>query len=84
MPPSRRPQRQYWIRTRRLTWVLLLAWLVTTFGVIFFARALSGITLFGWPMSYYMVAQGTTLIYLAIVALYAWRMRRLESSNDGS
>ena len=71
-------QRRYWARTRRLTALLLVAWLLTTFCVIFFARELSGYTLFGWPFSYYMVAQGTTLIYLAIVGAYAWYMRGLD------
>ena len=71
-------QRRYWVRTQRVTAVLFAAWLATTFCAIFFARELSGYTLFGWPFSYYMVAQGTTLIYLAIVGLYAWRMRGLD------
>jgi putative solute:sodium symporter small subunit len=71
-------QRHYWQRTRRLTLLLLLAWFVTTAGSIFFARELSHFTLLGWPFSYYMVAQGTTLLYLAIVGLYAWRLRWLD------
>lgn len=75
-PASR--QARHWARTRRLTVALGLIWFMTTFGTIFFARELSRFTLFGWPFSYYMVAQGTTLIYLAIVGAYAWRMRRLD------
>ena len=71
-------QQRYWARTQRLTAALFAGWLLTTFCVIFFARELSGYRLFGWPFSYYMVAQGTTLIYLAIVGVYAWRMRRLD------
>ncbi len=75
-PPS--PRAAHWQRVRRLTAWLLLAWFAVTFGVIFFARELSAITLFGWPLSFYMAAQGTILIYLVIVAVYAWRMRRLD------
>jgi putative solute:sodium symporter small subunit len=76
----------HWQRVRRLTAQLLLAWFAVTFCVIFFARELSAFTLFGWPLSFYMAAQGTILIYLAIVAIYAWRMRRLDhtSSGDGN
>ena len=76
--PAVRPQQRYWARTRRVTLTLCMAWLLTTFGAVFFARELSGLTLFGWPVSYYMAAQGTTLAYLAIVGLYAWRMRHLD------
>ena len=68
-------QSRHWARTRRLTALLFTCWLALTFGVVFFARALSGLTLFGWPFSYYMAAQGTTLLYLLIVGLHAWRMQ---------
>jgi putative solute:sodium symporter small subunit len=76
--PSAAQQATHWQRTRRLTALLLGAWF-STFGIIFFARELSTIELFGWPLSFYMAAQGTILIYLAIVAIYAWRMRQLDN-----
>ena len=86
-PPSDNGARQrrllaaraiHWERTRRLTAVLLSLWLATGFGTVFFARELSRFTLFGWPLSFYMAAQGASLVSLAIIAWYAWRMRRLD------
>jgi putative solute:sodium symporter small subunit len=68
----------HWDSTKRLTRKLLLAWFFTTFLTIFFARELSNVTLFGWSLSFYMAAQGAPLIYVMIVAVYAWRMRRLD------
>jgi len=68
----------YWRRTRRLTAILLAAWLATGFLAVFFARELAGLTIFGWPLSFYLAAQGASLGYLAIIGIYAWRMRRLE------
>jgi putative solute:sodium symporter small subunit len=42
-------------------------------------RARTGrVHLFGWPLSFYMAAQGMMLIYLAIVVIYVRRMRRIE------
>jgi putative solute:sodium symporter small subunit len=73
----------YWQHTRRLTVWLLLAWFLVTFGIIFFARELSSVTLFGWPFSFYMAAQGTVLIYVMIVAVYAWRMRCYDKILKG-
>jgi putative solute:sodium symporter small subunit len=61
-----------------MTGWLLAIWLLSTFCIIFFARELSGLTIFGWPLSFYLAAQGASLIYLAIIAVYAWRMRILE------
>ena len=68
----------HWRQTRRLTFVLLALWLATSFCTVYFARELADITLFGWPLSFYMAAQGAALICLAIIGVYAWRMRRYD------
>lgn len=72
----------YWRQTRRMTLHLLLLWFVVTFLSIFFARDLAAYTLFGWPVSFFMAAQGSTLIYFAIVAFYAWRMGQLDRRHQ--
>jgi putative solute:sodium symporter small subunit len=45
---------------------------------VFFARELAGLSLFGWPLSFYLAAQGAALIYLAILGAYALGMRRFD------
>jgi len=74
----------HWRRTRRLTFVLMALWLATGFCTVFFARELSHVTIFGWPLSFYMAAQGASLVCLAIIGVYAWRMRRYDRAlaND--
>ncbi|MCP1576034.1 DUF4212 domain-containing protein [Herbaspirillum rubrisubalbicans] len=67
-----------WHRTRRMTAWLLALWFAATFCFIYFARELDRVHLFGWPVSFYMAAQGMMLIYLAIVVIYVRRMRRIE------
>jgi putative solute:sodium symporter small subunit len=69
---------RHWQRTRRLTCVLLALWLATGFCTVYFARELARVTVFGWPLSFYMAAQGASLICLAIIGVYAWRMRRFD------
>lgn len=69
---------RHWERTRKMTALLLALWLVASFGAVFFARELTGLTVFGWPLSFYLAAQGASLVYLAIIAVYAWRMRRID------
>lgn len=76
---SRARHAYYWYRVKRLTAVLLAIWFSVTVIVIFFARELSTFSVFGWPFSFYMAAQGTILIYVVIVGLYAWRMDRLDT-----
>ncbi len=67
-------------RQRRLTLVLLLVWVVTSFGPAFFARQLS-FEVWGWPFHFWMAAQGSILIFLAIVVVYAWLMNRWEAQE---
>lgn len=67
-----------WHRIRRMTAWLLALWFFSTFFFIYFARELDHIHLFGWPVPFYMAAQGMMLIYLAIVVIYMRRMRRIE------
>ena len=69
--------RVYWNRTRGLTLTLLLIWFSVTFGVTFFARALT-FTVLGWPFSFYMAAQGCLVIYLLLILFYARRLHRLD------
>ena len=82
MPPARPPlsRAEHWRKTRRLSAGLLLLWLLTGFCAAFFARELAGLSVFGWPLSFYLAAQGASLVYLAILAVYAWRMRRLDQA----
>jgi len=68
---------KYWRQTRRLTALLLLAWFLCTFVAAYYARELQ-FSFLGWPFSFYMAAQGSLLIYLAIVFFYARRQRRRD------
>ncbi|HJV81215.1 DUF4212 domain-containing protein [Noviherbaspirillum sp.] len=73
----------YWGKVRRFTVMLIVVWFGTTFGIIFFARELSQFSLFGWPLPFYMAAQGLTLFYLLILALYVKHMRKLDQIMKG-
>ena len=68
----------HWRLTRRLSLQLLAGWFVITVTIIWFARELDALVVFGWPLSFYLAAQGATLIYVALVGIYVWRMRILD------
>jgi putative solute:sodium symporter small subunit len=74
----------HWRRTRLLTFLLVAAWLAVVLGLGLFARELEKVRFFGWPLSYYMGAQGALLLFLAIIGVYAWAMRRLDRAAVGS
>lgn len=72
---------KYWQRNLRLTGVLLLVWFVATFVVAFFARQLSELSFAGWPLGFYMAAQGSLIVYVIIVWYYARAMGRLDNEH---
>lgn len=70
--------KQYWQRSLRITAILLAIWFVVTFVFIYYARELSGIKIFGFPLGFYMGAQGSLIIYVLIIWLYARYMNALD------
>ena len=69
---------EYWRRNLELTGVLLAVWFVATFVVAYFALELENITFFGWPLPFYMAAQGSLIIYVIIVWFYSRAMDALD------
>lgn len=79
-PPRDRmsPQeRRAWRHNRRWIAALLVVWFVVSFVVSWYARELR-FDFFGWPFSFWVGAQGALIVYVAMAALYAWRMNRAD------
>ncbi len=70
--------KEYWRKNLVITAMLLAVWFVVTFVEAWYARELNTITFFGFPLGFYMSAQGSLAIYVAIIGIYAWLMRRLD------
>ncbi|MEO5671993.1 MAG: DUF4212 domain-containing protein [Ramlibacter sp.] len=69
--------RVYWQKNLRITGLLLVIWFVVTYVVGYFARDLN-FNFFGWPFSFWMGAQGSLIIYVAIIWFYARYMNNLD------
>lgn len=69
----------YWRKTQYLTVSLLAFWFVITFVMNWHARSLNEIVIFGFPLAFFMGAQGILVIYLAIIWFYNHRMRKLDA-----
>lgn len=71
-------QHRYWRSNLRLTFALACIWLLVTFGLSYFAGAMAHIVWFGWPLPFYIAAQGALMVYLVIVWYYARAMTALD------
>ena len=61
--------------------LLLLVWFATAFGGVFFARDLQFVVA-GWPFGFWFAAQGAVLVFIAIIAIFAWVKNRQGSDGD--
>ncbi|MSP98257.1 MAG: DUF4212 domain-containing protein [Betaproteobacteria bacterium] len=69
---------EYWHKNLVVTGILLLVWFIVTFVEAWFARELNTVTFFGFPLGFYMSAQGSLAIYVIIIGVYAWYMTKLD------
>jgi cation/acetate symporter len=60
---------------------LLVCWFLASFGIVFFAHDLQFV-IAGWPVAYWFAAQGSVLIFILIVAIYAWMANRKERAAE--
>ncbi len=69
----------YWRYNVTLTTVLLVIWFVVTFVISgLMAGWLNNYTILGFPLGYYMAAQGSLAIFVLEIAVYAWLMNKKD------
>ena len=69
----------YWGRTSRLMWIILTLWLIFSFVIPAFAVQLNSIKFLGFPLGFYMAAQGSLIAY---VVLCFWNARQQNKIDE--
>lgn len=75
---SEQQAQAHWGKTRRLMWTVLLLWFVFGFGVHFFAPQLNEIVIFGFPLGFYMAAQGSLIVFVVLIFWFASKQNRID------
>ena len=70
--------REYWSYNIRLTTITMVIWFVVTYVAIFFAPQLDKIVILGFPMGYYMGAQGSLIVFVILIFNYAAKMNKAD------
>ena len=72
-------KRDYWRYNLRLTTILLVIWFVVAYLLSgLFAGALNRFSFLGFPLGYYMAAQGSLVVFVVEIAVYARLMNRKD------
>lgn len=70
--------KEYWRKNLTITAILLVIWFIVTYVEAWYARELNQFSFLGFPLGFYMSAQGSLIIYVLLIGIYAWYMNRLD------
>jgi putative solute:sodium symporter small subunit len=68
----------WWSKTWNLMVTVLVIWAFFGFVIHFFVRSLNEIVLFGFPLGYYMAAQGSLIVFVVLIFWFAKRQDTID------
>ena len=69
---------RYWQRTSGLMWTMMALWLFFSFVIHFFVNSLNGISILGFPLGFYMAAQGSLIAFVVMLFVFAKRQDTID------
>ena len=68
----------YWRENRKLMIIILLVWVLVSYGAALISGVLNKIVIFGFPLGYYMGSQGSLIVFLLLIIFYARKMDEID------
>ena len=68
----------HWKATSHLMWIALAIWAFFAFVIHFFVNSLNEIVILGFPLGYYMAAQGSLIIFVILLFWFAGRQDSID------
>lgn len=72
---------EHWQRTKRLMVITLTLWFFFSFVIHWFAGALNAVTFLGFPMGYYMAAQGSEIAFVILIFWFARAQHKIDEAT---
>lgn len=77
-------QRRHWEKTRTLTYIVLALWALFSIIIPWFARELDAFSFLGFKLGYYMVVQGSLIVFVLLIWFQNWRQDAIDDEFTGS
>ncbi|MGI9304829.1 MAG: DUF4212 domain-containing protein [Gammaproteobacteria bacterium] len=71
-------RQEHWQRTKRLMIITLILWFIFSFVVHWFADSLNAVSFLGFPLGFYMAAQGSEIIFVVLIFWFAWTQDKID------
>jgi putative solute:sodium symporter small subunit len=73
----------YWRANLKLGAALLVVWFVVSFGFgILLVEPMNRIPFFGFKLGFWWAQQGAIYVFIVLIFVYAWAMKRLDKKYD--
>lgn len=69
---------RYWSRTSTLMWIMFALWVFFSFVIHFFVEPLNSIRFLGFPLGFYMAAQGSLIAFVVMLFIFAKRQDTID------
>ena len=71
----------HWAKTKSLTFTVLVIWFIFYFVVHWFADSLNSFSFLGFPLGFYMAAQGSLAIFVVLIFWLAYRQGKIDEEH---
>lgn len=78
MPNTPEADAAHWVKTRNLTYVILVLWALFAFVTHVFAKELNEFTFIGFPLGYYMAVQGSLIAFVVLIFVQNWAQDSID------
>ncbi|RST82469.1 DUF4212 domain-containing protein [Aquibium carbonis] len=68
----------HWGKTRNLMIVTLTIWAIFSFFIHMFVTALNNVVILGFPLGFYMAAQGSLIIFVVLIFWFSHRQNAID------
>ena len=79
---SQQVKEAHWRKTSRLMWIIMALWFFFSFVIHMFARELNGIVILGFPLGFYMAAQGSLIAFVVLCFWNASAQNAIDREFD--
>jgi putative solute:sodium symporter small subunit len=73
-------RRIHWAKTRSLTFVVLFVWFVFSLLAPWFARQLDSFSFLGFEFGYYLVVQGSLIVFVLLIVFQNLLQDRIDDA----
>ncbi len=72
---------RHWKATTRLTMFMLALWAIFSFIIHIFSSSLNTIPVLGFPLGYYMAAQGSLIVFVVMLFWFASAQDKIDREH---